>query len=64
MSAKVPKMEVLEEGEYETPYGRVIVRRVDGGYKIVIYVDEKALGKATARQIVKSFLAAGGGQPA
>jgi hypothetical protein len=60
MPVKMPKLEELEEGEYEMPYGRVVVSRVDGGYKIVIYISEKALGKAAAKQIVKSFLAAGG----
>jgi hypothetical protein len=39
------------------PYGRVAVTRVDGGYKIVVYIDEKALGKNAARQILSSFLA-------
>ena len=61
MAAKVLKLEELEEGEYEVPYGRVAVTRVDGGYKIVIYIDEKALGKNAAKQILQSFFASAGG---
>jgi len=64
MTAKVLKLEELEEGEYEVPYGRVAVSRADGGYKIVIYISERALGKAAARQILQSlFASAGGGKP-
>jgi len=61
MAAKVLKLEELEEGEYELPYGRVAVSRADGGYKIVIYIDEKALGKTAARQILQSLFASAGG---
>jgi len=57
MTAKLFKLEELEEGEYELPYGRVVVSRTDGGFKIVIYIDERALGKNAARQILQSFLA-------
>jgi len=57
MAAKVLKLEELEEGEYELPYGRVAVSRADGGYKIVVYIDERALGKNAAKQILQSFLA-------
>ena len=57
MAAKVLKLEELEEGEYEVPYGRVVVSRVDGGYKIVVYINERALGRNAAKQILSSFLA-------
>ncbi len=60
-TAKLFKLEEFEEGEYEVPFGRVAVRRVDGGYKIVVYINEKALGKNAARQILSSFLASAGG---
>jgi hypothetical protein len=64
MAAKVLKLEELEEGEYEVPYGRVTIRRADGGYKIVIYIDERALGRNAAKQILQSFLApVNGGKP-
>jgi len=58
MAAKMPKLEMLEEGEYELPYGKVVVSRSGGGYKIVIYIDEKTVGRAAAEQILKSFLSA------
>ena len=61
MAAKVLKLEELEEGEYEVPYGKVAVTRVDGGYKIVIYISERALGKTAARQILQSLFASAGG---
>ena len=60
MAAKMLK---LEEGEYEVPFGRVAVSRADGGYKIVVYVSEKALGKSAVRQMLQSLLAAGGENP-
>ena len=63
MAAKLFKLEELEEGEYELPYGRVTVSRTDGGYKIVVYVNEKALGKSAVRQMLQSLLAAGGENP-
>jgi hypothetical protein len=63
MSAKLAKLEELREGEYETPFGRVVISRADGGYRIVIYTDERALGKNAAKQILQSFLAGGGGKP-
>ena len=63
MATKLLRLEELEEGEYETPFGRVVVNRVDGGYKIVVYVNEKELGKTAARQILQPFLAyASGGK--
>lgn len=62
MSTKLLKLETLEEGEYEMPFGKVIVSRADGGYKITIYINEKAVGKAMAAQILQSFLTAGGGK--
>jgi len=61
MATKLLKLEELEEGEYEVPYGRVAVSRTDGGYKIVIYIDERALGKNAAKQILQSFFASTGG---
>ncbi len=61
-AAKFLKLkEELEEGEYEAPFGRVVVKRVDGGFKIVAYVDEKALGKNTVKQILQQFLAQASG---
>ena len=57
------KLEKLEEGEYETPFGKITVSQTDGGYKIVAYVNEKALGKGAVRQIVQSLLAAASENP-
>ena len=63
MATKPLKLEELEEGEYEAPYGRVVVSRADGGYKIVIYIDERALGGNAAKQILQSlFVSADGGR--
>jgi hypothetical protein len=65
MAAKTAKLEELEEGEYEVPFGRFVVKRTDSGYKIVIYISEKALGKSAVKQILQSFLTTppGGGRP-
>jgi len=57
------KLFKLEEGEYNAPFGRVIVSRVDGGYKIVVYVSEKAPGWSTVRQMLQSLVTAGGENP-
>jgi len=59
MSAKLAKLEELREGEYELPFGRVSVSRVDGGYRIVIYIDERAVGKAVAAQMLQTLFASG-----
>ena len=56
MSAKLSMLEELREGEYEVPYGRILIRRVDGGYKIEIFINSKTLTDATAKQIVRSFM--------
>ena len=63
MTAKLLKLEELEEGEYNAPFGRVTVSRADGGYKIVVYVSEKALGKSAVRQMLQSLVTAGGENP-
>ncbi len=59
MATKFSRLEELEEGEYKAPFGRVIVSRVGDGYKIVAYIDEKALKKNTVKQILQQFLTAG-----
>ena len=59
MSAKLAKLEEFREGEYELPFGRVSVSRVDGGYRIVIYIDERAVGKAVATQMLQTLFASG-----
>jgi len=64
MATKMPKLEELEEGEYEVPPGRVAVRRADGGYKIVVYIDEKSLEKDAVKQILQQFLTPAGEKPA
>jgi len=56
MAAKLMKMEELEEGEYEAPFGRVIVSRTEGGYKIVAYISERELEKNEVKQMIKSLL--------
>jgi hypothetical protein len=61
-AAKTLKLKELEEGEYETEFGRVSITRTDGGYKIVAYINEKALGKNAAKQILQEFLTSAGGE--
>jgi len=56
MASKLSRLEELREGEYEAPYGRIIIRRMDGGYKIEIYINSKALTDAAAKQILRSFM--------
>ncbi len=56
MAAKLLRLEEFEEGEYETEFGRVSVRRVDGGYKIVAYVNEKAASRNAVKRILQQFL--------
>jgi len=57
MATKLMKLEELEEGEYEAPFGRVAVSRANDGYKIVIHIDARTMGKTAARQILQQFLA-------
>ena len=64
MAAKLIKLKELKEGEYETPFGRVVVNRVDGCYKIVVYINENAVGRDAAREIVQSLLNSAGGEKA
>jgi hypothetical protein len=56
-------LEKLEEGEYETQFGKVSISRTDGGYKIVVHVSEKALGKNTVKQMLQPLLAPAGENP-
>ena len=62
MAAKLLKLKELKEREYEAPFDRVVVSRTDGGYKIVIYINEKSLEKDTVKQIVQSLLNSAGGE--
>ena len=57
MSTKMAALEEgLKEGEYETPFGKVSIRRTDGGYKIEVYINEKELGRKAAMQIALSLI--------
>jgi len=56
MSTKMAALEELKEGEYEVPFGKVTIRRTDGGYKIEIYINEKELGRKMAMQIAFSLI--------
>jgi hypothetical protein len=64
MVTKLLKLEELEEGEYEAPFGRVVVSRTDRGYRIEVYINEKELGRNAVKHLLKSFLtpALGGGK--
>jgi phospholipid N-methyltransferase len=48
--------EVLKEGEYETQFGKVLVKKTDDGYKIVIHINGKKLGRQLAMQIAYSLI--------
>jgi hypothetical protein len=57
MSTKVATLsDVLKEGEYETQFGKVVISRSDNGYKIVIYINERELGRNIANQIALSIV--------
>jgi hypothetical protein len=57
MSAvKTAASETLEEGEYETQFGKVVVSRSGDGYKITIYINERDLGRNIAKQIALSMV--------
>jgi hypothetical protein len=46
----------LKEGEYEVPFGKVVIERTDNGFKIVIHVSGKKLGQQLAKQIAYSLI--------
>ena len=64
MSTKLLKLDELKEGRYEAPFGRVVVNKVDGGYKIVVYINEKSLEKDAVKEVVQSLLNSAGEEPA
>jgi len=56
MSTKMAALDDLKEGEYETQFGRVTISRTSDGYKIVIYINERELGRGIAKQIALSMV--------
>ena len=57
MSTKMAALlDDLKEGEYETQFGKVIINRTGDGYKIVIYINERELGRGIAKQIALSIV--------
>jgi len=64
MASKLLKLEELKEGKYRAPFGGAVVNRADGGYKIVVYINEKLLGESAVKEIVQSLLNSAGGEPA
>jgi len=48
--------EGLKEGEYEVPFGKVIISRKYDGYKIEIHINERELGRKVATQIALSLI--------
>jgi len=46
----------LKEGEYEVPFGRVVIERTDSGFKIVIHISGKKLGQQLAKQIAHTLV--------
>jgi hypothetical protein len=57
--------DVIKEGEYETQFGKVFIKKTDEGYKIIIHINGKKLGRQLAKQIAYSligpYIAAKGG---
>ena len=56
MSVKTAALEELKEGEYETQFGKIVVDKTGDGYKITIYINERALGRNMAKQIALSMV--------
>jgi hypothetical protein len=66
MSAHVPYMskvalantdeDAIKEGEYETQFGKVVVRKTDDGYKIIVYINGRKLGRQLVSQIAYSLI--------
>ncbi len=50
------KMVEVQEGEYKVPFGTVVVRKTDYGYKIVIHIDGREIGRSFAKQLALSLL--------
>jgi hypothetical protein len=48
--------DAIKEGEYETQFGKVVVKKTDDGYKIIIHINGKKLGRQLARQIAYSLI--------
>jgi hypothetical protein len=48
--------DAIKEGEYETQFGKVVVKKTDDGYKIIIHINGKKLGWQLARQIAYSLI--------
>jgi len=55
-AVRVADEDVLNEGEYETQFGRVTVEETDNGYKITIYISGKKLGQQMAKQLAQSLI--------
>jgi hypothetical protein len=60
MSVKTLKLEEPREGEYETPLGKMVVEKTKVGFRIIINIDEKALGQHAVRQILSALMNGGG----
>jgi hypothetical protein len=65
LSATGADEDVIKEGEYETQFGKVVIKKTDEGYKIIIHINGKRLGRQLAKQIAHSligpYIAARGG---
>jgi len=56
LSATGADEDVIKEGEYETQFGKVFVKKTDEGYKIIIHINGKKLGRQLAKQIAHSLI--------
>jgi hypothetical protein len=57
MSTKMAALEeLIKEGEYDTPFGRVLITRTDSGYRVVISINEREIGRNMARQLIYSLV--------
>jgi hypothetical protein len=48
--------ELLKEGEYETQFGKIVIDKIEGGYKITFYINGAELGRNLAKQIALSLV--------
>ena len=56
MAANTAALEELKEGEYETHFGKVVLKKTYDGYKIIIHVNGSRLGRHLASQIAYSLI--------
>jgi len=56
LAANTTDGDVIKDGEYETQFGKVSIKKTDDGYKITIHINGKKLGRQLATQIAHSLI--------